>query len=115
MVMKSKDSLTGDKRIQEAYEALQGGKSFSDVVKEYSQDEATKNKGGELEPVGRSDIRLKVFTDNAYSLQEGAYSKPFESDIGCHMVKLIDQLPHPTNDEKLEEITKYLRRERGNR
>lgn len=115
MVMKSKDSLTGDKRIQEAYEALQGGKSFSDVVKEYSQDEATKNKGGELEPFGRSDIRLKVFTDNAYSLQEGAYSKPFESDIGWHIVKLIERLPHPTKDEKLEEITKFLSTGRGNR
>ena len=113
MIMKSKDSLAGDKRIQEAYEALQKGKSFADVAKEYSQDEATKNKGGELNPFGRKDIRLQVFTDTAYSLQEGEYSKPFESDIGWHIVMLIERLPHPTKDEQMEKIKDFLRAGRG--
>src|SRR5699024_3452090 len=91
VVMASKDSLRDTKRIQEAYQLLQDVQSFADVAKIYSQDEATKNKGGELEPFGRKDIRLQVFTDTAYRLQKGEYSAPFESNIGWHIIKLLER------------------------
>jgi len=113
VVMASKDSLRDTKRIQEAYQLLQDGQSFADVAKIYSQDEATKNKGGELEPFGRKDIRLQVFTDTAYRLQKGEFSAPFESNIGWHIIKLLERIPHPTKDEQIEEIIKFFKSSRG--
>lgn len=113
MIMKSKDSLADKKRIHKAYSELQNGKTFAEVVKEYSQDEVTKSKGGELDPFGRNDIKLQVFTDTAYSLEEGTYSAPFSSNIGWHIVKLIERLPHPTKDEKIKEITTFFNDNRG--
>ena len=113
MIMLSKDSLVDAKRIHEAYQLLKEGKSFANVAKIYSQDEATKNNGGELEPFGRKDIWLQVFTDTAYRLQEGEYSMPFKSNIGWHIIKLIERLPHPTKEEQIEEIIKFLKSSRG--
>ena len=108
MVMKSKDSTADKKHIQKAYSALQAGKSFAEVAKEYSQDEVTKSKGGQLDPFGRKDIRLQVFTDTAYTLQEGTYSSPFESNIGWHIVKVNKHLPHPSKEEMIEEIREFF-------
>lgn len=108
MVMKSKDSIADKKRIDEAYLALQAGRSFADVAKEYSQDEVTKNKGGQLDFFGKRDIKLQVFTDKAYELEEGAFSAPFVSSIGWHIVKLNKRLPHPSKEEKIEEIKDFF-------
>ena len=114
MVMKTKDSISDEKRIRDAYLTLQSGKSFADVAKEFSQDEATKDKGGQLEPFGRNDIRLRVFTDTAYSLEENTFSEPFQSDVGWHIVKLNKIVPHPTKTERIAEIKRFFASNRGN-
>lgn len=108
MVMRTKDSVADEKRIQEAYVALQSGRPFAEVAKEYSQDEITSVRGGQLDPFGRKDIRLQVFTDTAYSLEEGTFSAPFLSDIGWHIVKLNKRVPHPSKEEMLEEIKTFF-------
>lgn len=108
MVIKSNDSISDEEQIQKAYVALQNGSSFADVAKHYSQDAVTKDKGGQLEAFGRKDIQLKVFTDKAYSLEEGAFSAPFKSELGWHIVKLNKRVPHPSKEDKIEEIKRYL-------
>lgn len=108
MIMKSKDTVADEKRIQEAYLALREGKRFSNVAQMYSQDGATSKNGGELEDFGRKDIKLKAFTNMAYSLKEGEYSAPFKSDIGWHIVLLKERLPQPTKDEVLKQIKKFF-------
>lgn len=114
MVMKSKDSIEDQRRIQEAYTALQDGESFAEVAKKYSQDKATKDKGGQLKPFGRNDIRLHGFTDTAYNLEENTFSEPFQTDLGWHIVRLNKILPHPTKVEKIEEIKNFFASNRGN-
>lgn len=108
MLMKSKDTVADEKRIQKAYSALQDGESFPEVVKTYSQDAATIKNGGELDPFGRKDIKLKTFTDMAYSLEEGEYSKPFKSNLGWHIVLLKERLPEPPKEEVIKEVKKFF-------
>lgn len=113
MLMKSKDTVADKDRIFKAYQALENGEDFSDVVKEYSQDKATIEKGGELKPFDRRTIRLKEFTDSAYNLKEGEYSEPFESDMGWHIVKLLERLPHPTKEETTQKIIEFFNSKAG--
>lgn len=108
MIMNSKDAVADEKRIKKAYLALQEGKTFPEVVKTYSQDAATIKNGGELDAFGRKDIKLKVFTDMAYSLKEGEYSKPFKSNLGWHIVLLKERLPEPPKEEVIKEVKKFF-------
>lgn len=108
MIIKTKDSISDEKQIQKAYVALQNGSSFADVAKQYSQDAVTKSKGGQLEAFGRKDINLQVFTDKAYSLEEGTFSAPFKSELGWHIVKLNKRLPHSSKEDKTVEIKRFF-------
>lgn len=108
IIRKSKDSLADKKRIQEAYESLERGEAFAEVVKKYSQDPATINNGGELNAFGRKGFNLPVFTEVAYNLTEGEYSVPFKTDLGWHIVLLIERLEQPSKEEKIKEIEKFL-------
>lgn len=113
LVIKTKDSIADKTRVYEAYEALQNGKPFAKVVKQYSQDAATVDQGGELEPFDRIDIRIPEFIDVAYSLEEGELSQPFQSATGWHIIKLLERMPSPTREEKEKEIREFFN-SRGN-
>lgn len=114
IIMKSPDSITDEKLIQQAYDALQNGEPFAEVAKQFSQDGVTKNNGGQLGAIGRKDIPLKVFTDTAYELQEGNFSKPFQSDLGWHIVTLNKILPLPTKEEVMQEVKTFFASMAGN-
>jgi peptidyl-prolyl cis-trans isomerase SurA len=85
-----KDSASDDKKMKEAYAELNSKKiNFDEAVKKYSQDASTVAKNGELPEFGVSEM-VQEFEDQCFNLKNpGDYSKPFKSDYGWHMVKLI--------------------------
>lgn len=77
-------------KIDSIYEALKGGADFATLAKEHSEDPNTAVRGGELPWIGPNQT-LKEFEDTAYSLELNAYSEPFLSTVGYHVVKLLDK------------------------
>jgi len=75
------------KRAEEAVaKARTAGVDFADVVKEFSDDAATKDRLGNLGKFPR-DKMVKPFSDAAFALPVGGVSEPVESDFGFHVIK----------------------------
>ncbi len=84
-------------KILEIYDQLQGGRSWEELCKEYSEDPATKDTGGKLRPFGvRALAGVPEFEAVAFSLKEpGEISDPFQSTYGWHIVRLNKKIPIP--------------------
>ncbi|WP_229320899.1 peptidylprolyl isomerase [Larkinella knui] len=80
-------------RIDEAYSRLEKGEPFDMLVKEFSDDRESRNTGGILPVFGVGQM-VQPFEDAAYSLaQPGSFSKPFQTNYGWHIVRLIERQP----------------------
>lgn len=80
-------------RIEEAYNRLEKGEPFDMLVKEFSDDRESRNTGGVLPVFGVGQM-VQPFEEAAYGLsQPGSYSKPFQTNYGWHIVRLIERQP----------------------
>ncbi len=88
------DTLAAFQKAQQAYQRLRRGTDFEVSAVEVSEDQsATENKGdlGFLSvpfPNGFDEVEAA-----AYSLEPGAFSKPVRSNLGYHIVKLVEKRP----------------------
>lgn len=76
-------------KIHEVYSKLKSGEDFSALAKQYSDDQISAKKGGDLgwiKPGAVSDD----FSSKAFSLAKGDFSEPFKTDFGYHVVMLLD-------------------------
>ena len=101
--MSSSASVEGQKaaqaKIEEAYERIRQGEAFENACREYSDDRTSKFNGGDLPAFGVGSM-VTAFEEAAYSLKKvGEVSKPFKTNYGWHIVKLLNQLPIPTFNE----------------
>ncbi len=97
------------KRAEEAIEKLNDGSSWSDVVKEYSDDEQTKEKDGDLPSFTNGDY-VDSFFEATLALEDGNYTKePVESTYGYHIIYRVSATEKPSlekaKDKCLEKIT----------
>ena len=96
------------KTIDEIYDKLQNGADFSELAKEYSKDPGSASKGGELGWFGLGAM-VKEFQDTAFGLKEvGDISKPFKTQFGYHIVKLLGKKPLEPFEEKSKEMESKL-------
>ncbi|GAB3270080.1 hypothetical protein GCM10027347_40530 [Larkinella harenae] len=80
-------------RIDDVYNRLEKGESFDKLAKDFSDDRESRNTGGLLPVFGVGQM-VQPFEEAAYSLtQAGSYSKPFQSNYGWHIVRLIERQP----------------------
>ncbi len=77
-------------RIDSIYNALQAGSDFGDLARRLSDDKGTAQQGGELPWIEKGQT-FKEFETQAYSLQKGQMSKPFESPAGWHIILMKDR------------------------
>ena len=97
------------KEINEIYEKLKNGADFSDLAKARSKDPGSAPKGGELGWFGYGTM-VKEFQDAAYELTEiGEISKPFKTQFGYHIVKLLDKRQLEPFANKRQEIENKLK------
>ena len=93
-----------EKKINEIYAELMNGADFASLAKEYSNDQGSASRGGELGFFGFG-MMVKEFQDAAFGLKEvGDISKPFKTQYGYHIVKLLGKKPLEPFDEKRKEI-----------
>jgi parvulin-like peptidyl-prolyl isomerase len=100
---------------QEISTKIDGGANFGELAKQYSQDESSKNNGGEIEWINEN-LLTPQFRTTVASLKGNAASKPVRSPFGYQIVKVVDRKPEstiPFSDVR-ETIAKNLRDARAN-
>ena len=103
--------LTGPDAATEAaaaHDRLAAGEDLATLARELSQDEATRDQGGDLGffPRGRM---LAPFEEAAFALEPGALSAPVETERGVHLIRLEER--RAGVDKKLEDVAEELARE----
>lgn len=78
--------------IAELAKRLASGESFPALVAEFSEDDATKRRNGDLGYFAEKRMLPAVFAA-ARQLQPGAISAPVRSQLGFHILRLTESLP----------------------
>ena len=88
------DTLARYEMIQKIYQELQAGGKWDDLVRRASEDNTSKDMGGDigfitaLLPSG-----FYAFETAAYTTPVGSYSAPVKTSIGYHIVKVLEKRP----------------------
>lgn len=102
-------SAKGKQLIDSIYIRLENDEQFKMLARKYSDDKGSKSKGGKLRKFG-SGVMVQPFDKIAFSLtKEGAYSKPFKTRFGWHIVQLIKKHPVQSFQELKGELTNRIR------
>lgn len=73
---------------------LRGGANFAELAQKYSEDAATAQRGGAMEPLITRGMLVKPFEDAAFALPEpGALSGVVETQYGYHIIRLLERQP----------------------
>lgn len=77
-------------RIEQAKARIAGGADFAAVAKEFSDDTASKETGGDLGYFGRNRM-VKEFEEAAFGAQPGQLVGPVKSSFGYHVIEVTDK------------------------
>jgi peptidyl-prolyl cis-trans isomerase SurA len=86
-----KQSRQTEDEINNIYKMLEGGASFSELAKKYSDHKESAAKGGELDWFGTGEV-ISDFSEAAFGITDtGRYTKPIHTLYGWHIIKLLDK------------------------
>jgi peptidyl-prolyl cis-trans isomerase SurA len=106
------DSLQYSMKIEQAYQRLQEGKSFEEVVREFSEDKGSIGSGGLL-PWFTANKMVPEFIVAVRNIQDtGTYSKPFLTAYGWHIIKLVDRKPVGSFEEEEFDLNNKLTKDK---
>jgi foldase protein PrsA len=71
---------------------IQNGTDFVTEAERYSDDDATKDSGGELGAVTRG-VMVPAFEEAMFNLQKGELSEPTKTQYGYHLIEVTDITP----------------------
>lgn len=112
----SSDEIVEEKRkkILEIAKMAHEGKDFGELAKEYSEDEGSRQNGGDLGEFDKK-MMVKPFSDKAFSMKAGEISEPVKSQFGWHVIKVekINEEKTLSLDESKETIKKKLTDEKA--
>lgn len=105
----AKDDMTDEEKAKadtdaynkalEVIEKLNSGKDFTELAKEYSDDESA-SEGGTLAPFNKQSNYNEEFLNEAISLKAGEYSKkPVKSKYGYHIILVESKADKPSLEE----------------
>ena len=108
MILKPKEGEDKSKAkatIEDIYKKIQQGEKFEELAKQFSEDKSSASKGGVLNRFGSGQLSSEEFENQAFSLtKENPISKPFETQFGWHIVKLLDKFPIKSYDDSKVEL-----------
>lgn len=109
-------SLAKKEKIDACYKALQGGSSFAEMVKQYSEDAGTSRTNGQMRWLRSGELPVEI-EQLVFSLKDsGSITGPLTSEYGWHIFQLQGKRPIASFDQlksQLEE--KVMMDERGKR
>jgi len=89
-----------------------GGADFAELARQYSEDEGTKEIGGDLGPISPGQM-VPEFEGAAYALDQGEISDPVSSMFGVHIIKATEKTGGTSQplDDVRESIVELLKQE----
>ncbi len=91
--MNQDDTLKIAQRMDSIYNALTKNKaSFDELAAKYSEDNGSKSKGGDIGFMTALQT-LYPFENAVYETEVGKISKPFRTQLGYHIVKVMEKRP----------------------
>lgn len=85
-------------RAADLLRRARAGEEFAKLAREHSDDEATKDKGGDLGTFGRGTM-LDAFERAAFALGPGDYApEPVRTPLGWHVIYCVDHAPAVIHD-----------------
>ncbi|MBN1781779.1 peptidylprolyl isomerase [bacterium] len=121
ILIRLETSDTDESRITEKMESIrrdiENGASFEDMARQYSEDETTRETGGDLGWLPVEMLQIEQFRNLAYSLKAGEISEPFKTPFGFHLVKMEEKRParklNLTDDyEDIKNMTLNMKQQR---
>ncbi|MCS6896064.1 MAG: peptidylprolyl isomerase [Bacteroidia bacterium] len=103
----AKDSIEAERRIREVYARLQKGEKWEDLVRDFSDDPMSASRGGELGWM-RLFPQMEAIKR---TLPAGAYSEPFRTRFGWHILKVVEVKPIGSFEEMRSELKSRLQRD----
>ena len=102
---------TARNKIFEIHDQLNNGVAWGQLCKQFSEDNNTKDKEGDLAPFGTGQMPPK-FSQAAFDLQDpGEYSDPVTTPFGWHIVKLNQVIPIETYEKMKPTIKNHISRD----
>lgn len=99
------DQKKTENTINDIYKKLNQGEKFEELAKQFSEDKSSSTKGGLLNKFSSGQLSSEEFESVAFSIKNpGEISKPFKSQFGWHIVKLIEKHPVKTLEEMKPEL-----------
>lgn len=107
---KDMNDAEAKKKINEIYKRLEVGDTFYDVAFHFSEDIYSREKGGDLGIYNEGALNIEGISDIVYNLNfKGAYSKPFFSQYGWHIVSVTHIKDQPTKEELKENFLRKIK------
>lgn len=101
------------KEAKDLIEQLNNGADFSTLAKEHSDDTASAEKGGALDPFDHNSNLVDSFKEAAIALENGKYSsEPVKSSYGYHIILKESTEEKPSLEKTKEEIKTTLMNEK---
>jgi parvulin-like peptidyl-prolyl isomerase len=96
--------LLGSKQEAEEVKAKLTSENFADLAKEYSQHQASKDNGGELEWLKEGDMNSDAFDEVAFALDLNVITEPVKDESvqtrgGYWVVKVLEKGEHELSEE----------------
>ncbi len=106
MVNDQRNDAQAQARIAEVKKKLEGGADFAAMAREYSDDTASKDKGGDLGYFGHNKM-VKEFEDAAFSAPPGKLVGPVKSSFGYHLIEVTDK--RPAGEQPFDAVKEQIR------
>jgi len=81
---------------------IQGGADFAELAREYSIDEGTRRRGGDLGSVSYESLH-PTFAEALFRLKEGELSEPIQTPGGYNLILVESIKPAPPLDKRTED------------
>ena len=107
-----KDPAEVQTRAEEIVAEARGGGDFAALARQYSEDDSTKELGGDLGSISPGQM-VPEFEGAAYALEQGEISDPVSSLFGVHIIKATEKTGGSTQplNEVRESIVELLQQE----
>ena len=105
------DTLKAKAKIDEIDQKLKGGEKFEDLVTQYSDDQSSSKKGGEL-PLFGTGRMVAEFERAAVALKkDGDISEPIRTPFGWHIIKRLEKKDLSSYEDMQSELKTKISRD----
>lgn len=116
---KKKADAAAEAKAKEAYDKLQKGEAWDEVVKNMSEDKSSVLKSGDMGYLSKGDKRAErleyqKLIDTAFKLPQGKYSEPIQAKDGWHIIQVTEEKKVQPFDEVSNSIKFKIRGETKN-